>query len=90
LVLAALGSKELTDSRLDQIQRTGARIVGWDHQEIGAGEIEAIHARGLRAWVYTVNDPERAQALIKAGIDGIISDCPATMLPLVARSIPRP
>lgn len=82
LVLAALGSKELTAEKLDEIERTGSRIVGWDHKEIGREQIEAIHRRGLRAWVYTVNDPERAKELIEAGIDGIITDFPGKIMQL--------
>ncbi len=82
LVVAALGSKELTEEKLDQIQETGSRIVGWDQKEIGRKQIQAIHRRGLRAWVYTVNDPRRAEELIDAGIDGIITDLPAEMLRL--------
>ncbi len=82
LVLAALGSKELTPEKLDEIQRTGSRIVGWDHKEIGRQQIEAIHQRGLRAWVYTVNDPQRANELIEAGIDGIITDFPGRIMQL--------
>jgi len=82
LVVAALGSKELTDDKLDQIQRTGSRIVGWDQKEIGRRQIEEIHRRGLRAWVYTVDDEQRAQELIDAGIDGIITNDPAKILRL--------
>ena len=82
LVLGALGSKELTEDKLEEIQKTGSRVVGWDQKEIGQREIEAIHRRGLRAWVYTVNDPQRAQELIRAGIDGIITDFPEEMLKL--------
>ena len=43
-------------------------------------EIEAIHAKGLKAWVYTVDDPARARQLIAAGIDGIITNVPAQMI----------
>jgi glycerophosphoryl diester phosphodiesterase len=67
---------------VDQIETTGSRIVGWDHQQVGPREIAAIHQRGFRAWVYTVNDPRRARELIDAGIDGIITDFPETLLKL--------
>jgi glycerophosphoryl diester phosphodiesterase len=36
--------------------------------------IKHAHAMGLRAWVYTVNDPQRAEQLRQWGIDGIITD----------------
>ena len=33
-----------------------------------------MHAAGLRALCYTVNDPAEAQRLLALGIDGIITD----------------
>jgi glycerophosphoryl diester phosphodiesterase len=39
-----------------------------------AAFIQRLHASGLRALVYTVNDAEVAQRLIADGIDGIITD----------------
>jgi glycerophosphoryl diester phosphodiesterase len=85
VVLAALGGKELTDAKLDAIAKTGASIVGWDHKEIDAAAIQRIHARGWKAWVYTVDDPARARELIAAKVDGIITNVPAKMLPLVRK-----
>ncbi len=86
LVLAALGSKELTDSKLKDAERTGASIIAWNQKHIGRQDINAIHRRGLKAWVYTVNDVQRARELIDWGIDGIITDVPATMLDVAGRS----
>ena len=82
LVLAALGSKTLSEKRLDMAAGTGAQIIAWDHKEVGSREIAAIHARGLKAWVYTVDDPSRAKQLMAAGIDGIITNVPEQMLKL--------
>lgn len=86
LVLAALGSKELTNSKLDDAQQTGAKIIAWNQKDIDRKHIDAIHRRGLRAWVYTVNEPKRALELVDWGIDGIITDIPATMLEVAGRS----
>ena len=36
--------------------------------------ISRLHAAGLRALCYTVNDPAEAQRLQGAGIDGLITD----------------
>jgi glycerophosphoryl diester phosphodiesterase len=77
LVMAALGQKELTAAKLDQIAKTGARIVAWDEKEIDADSIAAIHARGWKAWVYTVDKPQRIGELVRAKIDGIITNRPA-------------
>ena len=36
--------------------------------------IAQAHAAGLRVLTYTVNAPERAEILWKAGLDGLITD----------------
>jgi glycerophosphoryl diester phosphodiesterase len=86
LVLGALGSKELTAEKLDQLSAAGAQIVVWDDKTIGRIEIAAIHGLGLKAWVYTVDDPARAQELIAAGIDGLITNTPAELRALLPDS----
>lgn len=44
-----------------------------------AASVEAAHARGLKVWVYTVNDVATAHQLLAAGVDGIITDNPAIL-----------
>jgi glycerophosphoryl diester phosphodiesterase len=78
--VAALGSKPLNEKRLEMATATGAQIIGWNQMLIGRREIEAIHARGMKVWVYTVDNPARARALISAGIDGIITNVPEEMI----------
>jgi glycerophosphoryl diester phosphodiesterase len=77
LVLAALSDKECTPEKLDQIAKTGARIVGWEDKFTNDQSIAAIHARGWKAWVWTVDDPKRIDQLVKAKVDGIITNRPA-------------
>jgi glycerophosphoryl diester phosphodiesterase len=76
LVLAALGNKKLTAERLDRIAQSGARIVAWEDKFTDEGTIVAIHARGWKAWVWTVDDPRRIGQLVQAKIDGIITNRP--------------
>ncbi len=45
-----------------------------DHPLMDAALVGRLHAAGLRALVYTVNDAGRAGALIDWGIDGIVTD----------------
>ena len=80
LALGALGSDPLDAQRLERIQGTGARVVGWNHKYLNADPIKAIHARGMKVWAYTVNDGSRAKELIADGIDGIITDDPALLV----------
>jgi glycerophosphoryl diester phosphodiesterase len=80
LVLGALGDKELTPARLDQIDKLGVQAVGWNHKFITPREIKLVHDRGYKAWVYTVDDPARAKELIAAGLDGLITNVPGKMM----------
>jgi glycerophosphoryl diester phosphodiesterase len=45
-----------------------------NHELMDAALLARIHAAGMRALVYTVNDPERASQLLAIGIDGIVTD----------------
>lgn len=44
--------------------------------------IVQAHAKGYRATAWTVNEGDRAQELIAAGIDGLTTDFPDRLLPL--------
>lgn len=39
-------------------------------------DIATIHEAGLKAWVWTINDPQRARQLLDMGADGICTDDP--------------
>ena len=85
LVLAALGGDKdaITDARLDAAAATGASIIAWDHNKLAKAQIDAIHARGVKAWAYTVDESARAKELVAAGIDGIITNAPGRMMKVV-------
>ena len=85
LVLGALGGRELTPEKLDQIAATGAQLVVWYHESLDEKAIQAIHDRGWHAWAFTVDDPQRVEHLIDIGLDGIITNVPAVMVDLVER-----
>jgi glycerophosphoryl diester phosphodiesterase len=87
LVLAALGDKEVTTEKLDQVAKTGARAVGWADRYTTAQTIAAIHARGWKAWVYTVDEPGRARQLVRAKVDGLITNQPAAIRQVVESAI---
>ena len=86
LVLGALGppsirngktltpqDKFLSSADLDEVQTFGARVVGWNDQ-VTRESVQEAHRRGLKVWIYTVNDVAKAQALIALGVDGLISN----------------
>ena len=66
-------AKELNSRWLDQLQKSGARIAIWD-RHISKNIVQHAHERGLRVWVYTVNEPSVANKLLDMGVDGLISN----------------
>ncbi len=86
LVLGALGppsnwkgrkleaaEKALSPEFLDGVEKVGARAVVWNRQ-VSAESVAEAHRRGLRVWVYTINDLQEASGLVQLGVDGIITD----------------
>jgi len=88
LMLGALGEKELTEAKLDQMVAAGASVVGWNSEHLTKEGIDAIHRRKLKAWCWTLDDPKRATELIEFGIDGLITNRPAEIKKLVAEKAP--
>ncbi len=89
LVLGALGppssrngrkledaEKVLSAAYIEEIAALGARFAVWNRQ-VDATGINAARERGLGVWVYTINDPAEAEALVRLGVEGIITDDPA-------------
>jgi glycerophosphoryl diester phosphodiesterase len=63
-----------TDDAPAQALSLGAGAVVCHHESLSAAAIARLHAAGLKALCYTVNEAAQAQRLLDAGIDGIISD----------------
>jgi len=58
----------------EQAQALGCVAVVTNYSLMDAALIARLHGAGLRALVYTVNDPAEAHRLVALGIDGIITD----------------
>lgn len=80
LALGALGKETLTAERLEQAACCGAAVIGWNDRWVTPEHVALVHARGLRAWVWTVDSPERAAELIRLGVDGLISNAPGAIM----------
>ena len=64
----------LWDGWHDAATELGCVAVVANYALADAAFIQRLHASGLRALVFTVNDPAPAQQLTADGIDGIVSD----------------
>jgi len=60
-------------------RQTGARLLVWDHRHVDAGGIRAVQQKGFKFWAYTVNEPPEFAAMLKAGVNGLITDQPARL-----------
>ena len=59
---------------LDEAQALGCVAVITNHALVDGAMLARVRAAGLRALVYTVNDPAEAIRLDALGIDGIVTD----------------
>ena len=70
----ALLLDELWDGWFETAETLGCRAVVTHFPLMDAALVARLHASGRKALVYTVNDPATADALVAAGVDGIITD----------------
>jgi glycerophosphoryl diester phosphodiesterase len=68
------------DDALEFATRVGAAGVSTWAEGLGVADVHRIHAAGLEAWVWTVNDVDRAEELMRMGVDAICTDIPAGVL----------
>jgi glycerophosphoryl diester phosphodiesterase len=66
-------AKELSAAWLDDLQKAGATVAVWD-QHVSKETVRLAHERGLKVWVYTINDAALANKLLDMGVDGIITN----------------
>lgn len=80
--------KALTPQFIDEAQKTGALAVGWNNQ-VAKAAVDYAHGKGLRVWIYTVNEAAEANQFLDMGVDGIITnDTPLIRRTLAARKKP--
>ena len=75
--------KRLNSAWVDGAKATGSRVVVWS-RAVSKEAIDYAHGKGLKVWVYTINEPELANKLLDAGVDGIITDNPALIWRTIA------
>ncbi|MCL4402864.1 MAG: glycerophosphodiester phosphodiesterase [Acidobacteria bacterium] len=85
LRLAALYSPGLADP-VAIARQAGVSILAPDHRLLAARRIRAAHGAGLEVIAWTVNTAREWARLIRAGIDGIITDDPAGLIDYLKRA----
>lgn len=70
--------KVLNQDFIRAIQEMGANLVVWNSQ-ITPESVSLAQQAGLRVWVYTIDDPVKAKALVLQGVNGIITNDPETI-----------
>jgi glycerophosphoryl diester phosphodiesterase len=56
----------------------------WQHRDhVDEALVSAVHAAGMTLYVYTVNAPEEMRRFLGLGVDGIATDFPDLLRPLV-------
>jgi glycerophosphoryl diester phosphodiesterase len=68
---------------LNDLAGTGARLVVWNRR-VSKVTVNSAHERGLKVWIYTVNETKLAQSLWASGVDGLITNHP----PLIQQASP--
>jgi glycerophosphoryl diester phosphodiesterase len=63
-----------------KLRAAGASIATLNADVAGPRVIAACHRAGVAVYVWTVNDPARARALVAAGADAIITDDPRILV----------
>ena len=61
-------------------RKAGVSIVGPYHRLVHPRRVAAAHAAGIRVVPWTANRPRDWERLIRAGVDGIITDDPAGLI----------
>lgn len=57
--------------------------MAWNSQ-VDRSAVRAAHRRGLKVFVYTIDDPKTANDLLDMGVDGIISNKPTMLWKVLA------
>lgn len=66
-------------SKFLRLRALRIQAVGFHHRRITRHAIQQAMLRGLQVYVYTINDPKKAERFIQMGVHGIVTDRPDLM-----------
>ena len=79
LTLGALGEGAVHRGWLAYVRALEIGVVGWNDRDTTQEGIEKIRQAGCRDWVWTVDGLIRARELVGLGVEGLITNDPASL-----------
>lgn len=73
---------DFVEGWLETAQRLQAVSVNGNFRRYTKQRVDAVHATGMKALAYTVNEPADAARLLADGVDILVTDCPDRLLAL--------
>ena len=67
-------TKEVMPDTWERMEALEAVSLHTDHKRFTPDRIAGVQSKGYRVLLYTINDPDLAQAYLDAGVDGIFTD----------------
>jgi len=77
--MAGLDLRQFGGSIVKAAHAIKADVLSPYHAEVTKEMLKEAHALGMRVVPFTVNDPARMRELLRMGVDGMITDRPATL-----------
>lgn len=74
---------------IGQALQIRASAIGTSFTHVDPGFVRLAHECGLSVFVWTVNDPQDVEHLVRIGVDAIISDRPDMALEVVKATMPK-
>ncbi len=68
---------------LDSLDTSKCNVAGVSFRDVDDALVRFLHGLGMSVFTYTVDDPEDMHALIKMGVDAIITNYPSRALELL-------
>jgi glycerophosphoryl diester phosphodiesterase len=65
---------EFTEADWERLKRLEAVALHTNHARFDLADVPRLHGAGYRVNLYTVDDPDRAQALLDVGVDSLFTD----------------
>jgi glycerophosphoryl diester phosphodiesterase len=70
-------------SQLPAFKRVGIQNIAMWYKLLNPPMIDSLHEEGINVWAFTVDNPEVAQFLLAIKTDGIITNDPRRLIPLI-------